>query len=293
MIDDAILQTIHARLAAALMPSPLRYRPLIVDDVTLGLIDDARAERLERFRDVFRVAREHVSFTDALCDLETRSKALVDVAHALRSDGALPAWRDERYAAKVAFDAAPMFFIERGAARWFGIRTWAAHINGVVGNGIRARMWIARRSVDKAVDPGLLDNLVGGGISADASVDATLVKEAWEEAGIAADVARNARPCGVVHVRCRVFDGLQRETVFVHDLSLSNHFVPACQDGEAFDHRLIDLFDAARLIASDEEPDAATVDASVVVLDYLIRHGAITPGQPGYEQVAALGRTVP
>ena len=293
MIDDAILQAIDARLRTALAQSPLRYRPLVVDDLALGLIDDARAERLERFRDVFRVDRERVTFSDRLRDVDSRSKALADVTLGLRSEGALPGWRDERYAGKVAFDAAPAFFIERGAAHWFGIRTWAAHVNGVVGAGIRARMWIARRSADKAVDPGLLDNLVGGGISADKSVDATLVKEAWEEAGITADVARNARPCGIVHVRCRVFDGLQRETIFVHDLSLSNHFVPACQDGEATDHRLIDLFDAARLIANHEEPDKATVDASIVVLDYLIRHGAIAPDQPSYEQLAALGRTVP
>ena len=36
-------------------------------------------------------------------------------------------------------------------------------------------------------------------------------------------------------------DGLQRETVFVHDLVLPPDFVPANQDGEAVEHRLVDL----------------------------------------------------
>src|SRR5262249_15748271 len=154
------------------------YRPLIVDGVALGSIDDERAERLSTFRDAFRVDRDRITFNDALSDCDRRSAALRDVTQQLRSDGALPAWRNEGYAPRATFDSAPGFFIERGAARWFGIRTWAAHLNGVVGDGIHVRMWLARRSPDKAVDPGLLDNLVGGGIAAKASVGATLVKEA-------------------------------------------------------------------------------------------------------------------
>jgi 8-oxo-dGTP pyrophosphatase MutT (NUDIX family) len=186
------------------------------------------------------------------------------------------------------FGAPPAFRIERGAARWFGIRTWAVHVNGVVGEGDATELWFARRSPDKGIDPGRLDNLVGGGIAANARVDETLMKEAWEEAGIDAAVARSARPAGAVHVRRALPDGLQRETIFVHDLALSHHFVPTNQDGEVVEHCRVDLYEAARLIAVETGPDEVTVDASLVVLDYLIRHGAVVPDQPGFEALAAL-----
>jgi 8-oxo-dGTP pyrophosphatase MutT (NUDIX family) len=151
-------------------------------------------------------------------------------------------------------------------------------------------MWIARRSAQKAVDPGLLDNLVGGGIAAGFRVDDTVVKEAWEEAGIDEAIARRARPAGIVHVVKPMFDGLQRETLFVHDLALSAQFVPHNRDGEAVEHRLVDLQEAARIIAVEHGDDEATLDASLVVLDYLVRQGAIRPDQPRYGALARLLR---
>ena len=167
------------------------------------------------------------------------------------------------------------------------MRTYAAHVNGIVQDG-ETRMWIARRSGDKAVDPGLLDSLVGGGIAAGMRVDQTVQKEAWEEAGIPAMLAGRARPAGVVHSCKPMFDGLQRETLFVHDLVLPPQFVPSNQDGEAIEHRLVSLHEAARLIAVEHGDDAVTLDASVVVLDYLIRHGEISPDQPRYARLAEL-----
>jgi 8-oxo-dGTP pyrophosphatase MutT (NUDIX family) len=143
-------------------------------------------------------------------------------------------------------------------------------------------VWFARRSARKFVDPGMLDNLVGGGVAAGASVAATVEREAWEEAGIPGELARRAVPAGAIHVRRAVPDGLQRETLFVHDLELPPDFIPANRDGEAVEHRLVDLAEAARLIAQDGSADDATVDASLVVLDFLIRHGAIVPDAPNY-----------
>mgnify|MGYP003694218689 CR=1 FL=1 len=134
----------------------------------------------------------------------------------------------------------PLVGIERAAARYFGIRTYAVHVNGLVRSGGDLAMWLARRSPTKAIDPGLLDNLVGGGIAAATAVLDTVRKEAWEEAGIAATVAARARPQGSVDI-CRAQpEGLQRETVFVYDLELDADFGPANQDGEAVEHRQLD-----------------------------------------------------
>src|SRR4051794_16908072 len=107
-------------------------------------------------------------------------------------------------------------------------------------NGTRG-LWFARRSAAKAIDAGMLDNLVGGGIAAGETVARTVVREAWEEAGIAASIAVTARPVGALHVRRPQDDGLHDEVIFAHDLELAGDFAPDNQDGEATDHRRVDL----------------------------------------------------
>src|SRR5256885_8275041 len=146
--------------------------------------------------------------------------------------------------------ATPLSLIERAAAHCYGSRTYVAHVNGLV-SGDPMSMWLSRRSPDKAIDAGMFDNLVGGGIAAGATVAATMVREAWEEAGIAADVAVTATPAGEVRVCRSQPDGLQRETIFTHDLSLPAEFVPSNQDSEAVEHRLVSLSEAAGLIPND------------------------------------------
>jgi 8-oxo-dGTP pyrophosphatase MutT (NUDIX family) len=261
---------------------------LLVEGKVAGSLDDARAARLGRFADVLDVRDEGVRFVPGIDDANARSAALDHVARALEADGLLTAWRDERYAVAPGFGAPPWFFLERAAARFFGIQTYAAHINGVVRRDGDVMMWIARRSATKAIDPGMLDNLVGGGIAAGQSVAATVVSEAWQEAGIAAQLAGKAQPAGAVHICREQPDGLQREALFVHDLWLPADFVPAGQDGEVVEHRLVSLPDVARLIANDDGPDVVTADASLVVVDFLLRHGKIAPDAFGYTTLEAL-----
>lgn len=276
-IDAATLSAIELRLSRLLAPPAQHYLPLRVEGAVAGWVSEARARRLAGFADVFRAGREAIDFVDALNAEERRSQALARVAKQLARENALTAWRDERYAVAPAFDAPPWFTLERAAARYFGIHTYAAHVNGLVRDDNAVTMWFARRSAGKAIDPGLLDNLVGGGIAAGATVAGTVVKEAWEEAGIVAPLASSARAAGSLHIRRDQPDGLQWETVFVHDLWLPDGFVPANQDGEAVEHRRVGLPAAARLIAVDQGADVATADASLVVLDCLLRHGAIAP----------------
>jgi 8-oxo-dGTP pyrophosphatase MutT (NUDIX family) len=269
----------------------VRYRPFIVDGAHLGYVDDARASRLAAFGpDLFRVDDGGVALARRLDSANRRSAALAGVARVLRDERALPGWRDELFAVAPAFGDRPVLLIERGAARYFGVRTFAAHVNGIVGTGHSTSMWLARRSAAKAVDPGLLDNLVGGGIAAGQSARDAMVREAWEEAGIDAALARTARAAGVVHVARARPDGLQRETIFVDDLHLPTTFVPANQDGEAVEHRLVRLDDAARAIASEAGADEVTVDASLVVLDFLLRNGSVERRSAWAARLAALCR---
>ncbi|HXX84548.1 MAG TPA: DUF4743 domain-containing protein [Casimicrobiaceae bacterium] len=284
----SIVTALRARLEDVLAAPRGRYRPLVVDCESVGWVDDERARRLAAFRDVFVVDERTISFVDALVEPPERTLAVDRVARTLAQERSLSAWRNERYAVVGEYGGVPHFELERAAARYFGIRTFAAHVNGLVGRDDATRMWIARRSPRKAIDPGRLDNLVGGGIAAGVSVLATLVKEAWEEAGIPGTVAAQAQPHGTVHVCRAQADGLQRETIFVHDLWLDASFTPACQDREVVGHRLVTLCDAGALVANRRGPDVVTADASLVIVDCLIRHGVIATGCSDYAVLCRL-----
>ena len=101
----------------------------------------------------------------------------------------------------------------------------------------------------------------------------TALNEAWEEAGIPAPLATLAEPAGTVHIYREQPDGLQRETIFVHNLWLPADFTPVCQDGEVVDHRLVPLRDLGQLVANQTGSDVVTADACLVIVDCLRRHG--------------------
>jgi 8-oxo-dGTP pyrophosphatase MutT (NUDIX family) len=290
VIEPAILLAIERRLVRALTAQTRPPHALRVEGEALGYFDAARLRRLEAFDDVFVRAGDDLAFASPLRTPEARTEAIDAVTRALARENALTAWRNERYGAAASFAASPAFHVERAAARYFGIHTFAAHANGVVTHGASPRLWLARRSPDKAIDPSMLDNLVGGGIAHGEQPDVTLVREAWEEAGIASDLARHARRVSELYVERVVPDGLQRETLFAYDLPLPTSFVPANQDGEAVEHRCVDLDVAARLIALDDGADVVTVDASLVTLDCLLRHDAIASDAPQRRALEALGR---
>jgi hypothetical protein len=63
-------------------------------------------------------------------------------------------------------------------------------------------------------------------------------------------------------------EGLQREWIHVYDLALPAGLVPRNQDGEVAEIALHPIATALDLAAGDE----MTVDASLVTLDFALRH---------------------
>ena len=276
------------RLGRALAAPVLAYQPFLVASDVVGWVTPERAERLARWPQLFRRRDRALEFVPSLDTREARTDALAMVAGTLSAEDALTAWRDERYVVAASPGAPVLFELERAAARYFGIHTFAAHANGLVGDGDRWQMWLARRSPTKPIDPGLLDNLVGGGIAAGSDAAATMIKEAWEEAGIVESLSRHAQRSGSIDTCRDTSDGLQRETIYVHDLWLPANFAPANQDGEAVEHRLCTPEDIVAVLATDD----ITADASLVIVDFLIRNGHILRGDPSFAALDAL-RTVP
>jgi 8-oxo-dGTP pyrophosphatase MutT (NUDIX family) len=249
------------------------HLPFWIDGEQVGWIRSTDVPLLARWPDVFEIDRTRVTLAPAFNSVDLRSAALGSVIGALAAEGRIPGWRNETYAIRNAFDAPPLAYIERAASRFFGTMTYAVHLNGVVeyANGAPPKgaphLWIARRSDTKATDPGMLDNVVAGGIGWGFGIEATIVKECWEEAGIPEDIAARAVAGRTAHVLQSLPEGTQAEQIFIYDLALPADFAPRNQDGEVGEHRLARIEEVARWI----EEGAMTVDASLATLDCLLR----------------------
>lgn len=243
-----------------------------IDAEQVGWIRSTDVPLLARWPDVFEIDNTRVTLAPAFNTVDLRSAALGSVIGALAAEGRIPGWRNETYAIRNAFDAPPLAYIERAASRFFGTMTYAVHLNGVVEYADRApQLWIARRSDTKATDPGMLDNVVAGGIGWGFGVEETIVKECWEEAGIPEEIAARAVAGRTAHVLQSLPEGTQAEQIFIYDLALPADFAPRNQDGEVGEHRLARIDEVARWI----EEGAMTVDASLATLDCLLRRSWI------------------
>ncbi len=209
---------------------------------------------------------------DLLVDQRTRSRVLGDINLTLRDDGMIQGWRDEPY--PLVGPALQMLaVVERAAARFWGLLTFGAHCTGyVVGPGRRpSHLWIARRATSKATDPGKFDNLVGGGVTHGQPVRRTLVREAWEEAGLPAALVSRAVE-GRIFAVCRdIPEGLQNEWIQTFDLEIPDSLVPKNQDGEVMAFAKLTIDEALELARGDE----MTVDAALVTLDFALRRGLL------------------
>lgn len=242
------------------------------DGVDLGWVRRDFVGHLAAFPQVFQVGVDGIDLCAAPGDRAGRSVAMGEVARALAARGLLTRWRNEIYRIGLADHGRSYFDLERAAVRFFGFTAQAVHMNGLVVRDGQACMWVARRSPDKSIDPGMLDNLMGGGIGADLGIEETLVKECWEEAGIPATLASRAIRAGSIRVCREVPDGLHAEIIHMYDLDLPTDFEPINQDGEVAEFRCVPLAEVAAELAADAP---YTVDAALVAIDYLRRKGVL------------------
>src|SRR5258707_9456407 len=108
--------------------------------------------------------------------------------------------------------------------------TYAVHLNGVVEYADGAprkaapQLWIARRSDTKATDPGMLDNVVAGGIGWGFGIAATIIKEGWGEAGIPEEIAARATAGRTPPVLQTFPEGTPAQQIFFYELALPADF---------------------------------------------------------------------
>lgn len=193
-----------------------------------------------------------------------RSHSLRILATRMREAGLIPAWRNEEFAFYGA-DGHEYFRVERAAFRALGVQSQAAHINGFTANG---RLWVGRRSESKQIDPGKLDNLAAGGISAAETIVHCAIRELWEEAGVPNQIAQTICPAGKLLIeRPHPPHGIHHESLFIFDLELPSQLVPMNHDGEVSSFLLLDMAEVAARVLADE----FTTDAGLVTADWILR----------------------
>ena len=221
----------------------------------LGYLSTARARLLAHHLQPTRLQADRLDWDAGSWSVGSRSDALQQALLTLREAGHLPGWRDETFRFLETDSERTFVRAERAGFYFLGMRSDAVHVNGVTADG---RMWIARRSTSKTVDPGLFDNLCAGGLGADETPMQAVVRELFEEAGLHLQAAHSLRYAGSVSVGRVREGGWHEERLRVYNLLLAAGEQPTNQDGEVQDFQLLEATQIARLIASGQfTPDAA------------------------------------
>nr|XP_023916737.1 nudix hydrolase 20, chloroplastic-like [Quercus suber]POF25545.1 nudix hydrolase 20, chloroplastic [Quercus suber] len=263
------------------------FLPFVIEDQIAGYIHNGFANHLRRFKDVFIFPQDssyggrigsHVTLHPMLRTPDDRTNAVGDVVKFLGEE-LIPGIRNELYPVTSSFGAPIFFSLERAAAPYFGIKAYGVHMNGYVDKDGQKLLWIGKRSQMKATYPGMLDHLAAGGLPYGIACGENLVKECEEEAGIPKSISKEAIPVGVVSYMD--IDGYRykRDVLFCYDLKLPASFRPENQDGEVDSFKLIPVTHVANVI---QRTQFFKPNCSLVIIDFLFRHGYMSPEHFGY-----------
>lgn len=176
--------------------------------------------------------------------------------------------------------------VDRGAIPVLGLAAEGVHLNGLVEREDGLFLWVARRSMSKRLDPGKLDHLVAGGMSAGLDPQTTVIKEAQEEAGIPAELAATARAVSRIEYALERPEGLRRDVLHCYDLLLPQDFTPIAEDGEVESFHLLPIQEVVALV---RDTDAFKFNVNLVLIDLFIRRGLFAPAEAAILRNALTG----
>jgi len=189
--------------------------------------------------------------------------------------------------------------INRNAAPYLGITSTGVHLlcyvrddkdDGVGENQSghsNVSLWLAQRAANKSHHALRWDVTVAGGQPVSLNFFENVVKEAGEEAGIDADlVTERAVSTGCLSKMTCNPDGtcMKPSLYYTWDMQVDREtFVPWPADGEV---AVFELCSANQLEYEVRHGDRLRPAMILVVTDFLIRHGVITPdNEPDYTQI--------
>lgn len=258
-------------LACNNAPSPAHLLPFRFGGPQVGWVSKEVAQALTFLPGSFHFDGAGVAMAGRLRSAAARSDALAAACRDLARQGLLRI-RGEDFDIRAGFEGPVLGRLDRGAIPAFGIIGHGVHLNGLVRRADGLHVWVGVRARDKAVAPGQLDNLVGGGVPAGLTPAETLVKEAAEEASIPPEIAARARPAGRVSYILTLPEGLRRDVLHVYDLDLPEDFTPTPHDDEV---ERFELWPATRLLEAVRETDSVKFNVNLVLIDLFLREGML------------------
>lgn len=250
--------------------------PFLVGEQAVGWVPPGIAAALEGMPDV-ECARHQVRLANPA--------ALPSIARELSRRG-LYRWRGEAFDVRARPEEPALTQIDRGAVPSFGIQAAGVHVNGLVQQADGLHLWVARRAMNKLLDPGKLDHIVAGGVPAGLGPAETLVKEAGEEAAIPPELARTAVQAGVIGYAMERPEGLRRDWIHCYDLMLPPDFTPVAADGEV---EAFERWPLVRVVAVVRDTNDFKFNVNLVLIDLFLRQGLIA-GQEADELRSSLER---
>ena len=210
-----------------------------------------------------------------------RPQDLYGIARTLAEAGQFR-FRGEVFDVRETADGPVLAQLDRGALPRFGVTSQGVHVNGLVRRDGATWLWVARRALNKANDPGKLDHIVAGGIPAGLTPDETLIKEAAEEAAIPASLAARAVQVGRIAYRMERPEGLRRDVLTCYDLDVPEDFTPHPADGEV---EGFELWPIERAFAEVRDGNGFKFNVNLVLTGLFLRLGLIAGAEA--EQVRA------
>jgi 8-oxo-dGTP pyrophosphatase MutT (NUDIX family) len=269
--------------------NPLKdlFMPFTIEGINYGYVPQTMLPHFSKHPDVFTVGDGALSLTAAVValDLHGRTAAVAKVTEELKNSKVITGWRGELLPVVATFNGSPALLMERAAMPLFGFKAYGVHVTGFVRDtttGDVSHMWVARRSKTKSSYPSYLDHIVAGGQPYGISPAENVIKECGEEANIPADLAAMAKAAGAVSYMFIEKNGrLKRETLFCYDLELPTTFTPTPVDGEVESFELKPLTWVLATVAAGGA-SGYKPNCNLVVIDFLIRHGIISPENEDY-----------
>lgn len=260
-----------------------RYRPWSIGGRKVGYLREDFIRRLLSFPGIFAIGEDAIALSPALTAPDERTEAIAWIGRKLAADGVLGRAGGEMFPVAPRWGEGPLAAVDRNWVNHFGLPAYGVHMNGFVRGEDGIRLWVARRSRRKMTYPGQLDNLVAGGQPVDLGLHENMVKEAHEEAAIPTELAEKVRPVGTISYVMETEAGLKLDTMFNFDLELPPDFQPVNNDGEVEAFMLMPLAEVAAIVRDSFE---FKFNCNLVVIDFLVRHGFLTPdGESDYAAI--------
>ena len=253
------------------LPSPAHLLPFRIAGQQVGWVGQALAQALTFVpRDVHFDAAG-VSLARRHRTAAARGAALEGLCEMLRERGFLRI-RGELFDIRAAAQGPVLGTLDRGAVPAFGVIGQGVHLNGLVRRAEGLHVWVGIRARDKAVAPGLIDNMVAGGIPAGMTPETCLAKEAAEEAGMPPELVARARRAGRASYILANDEGLRRDVLHIFDIELPEDFTPHPNDDEV---ERFELWPVQRLLAAVRDTEEVKFNVNLVLIDLFLREGLI------------------